>query len=203
MLRGVLALAAMFTLAVQPMPLASQENTEMDSVVHVDRFQSDSAVNEDGFVEVTNKYKVKLSGKSYTIVSDARLLDEEAVLDRFRAENQLALDRMSEIVRFSARTMDNVDDYVTALIPVMTATEYEGNAITPRDVQDANSILSMCFLLLGGENSDLLDDALGVIDGLDPSSEEFALSLDRVSTYAPALAGDNADFVQDAQVFSL
>lgn len=201
MFREILASAAVLALALQPAPIGPIVGLGDDSGVHVVELQSNRSINEDGFAEVEDRYELSMEGKTYVLVSDAWLLDEERALRYFFVHNEVALNRIGEIVGIPTLSDANAEEYATAIIPIVTATEHRGYVISERDRQYARTVLSMCFLLMGDENAQGLRKSLDEIEGLNPTSEEFAQVLEQLSVYAPALGGNNSEFVRDAWDF--
>ncbi|MCI7305721.1 MAG: hypothetical protein MR522_05580 [Trueperella sp.] len=140
-----------------------------------------------------------MAGKSYTLASDTRLLDEEGALRQFREDHRDALDRMGDIIGIQELSDANAEEYASKVIPIVTATEYEGREITEQDSKYAQEVVDMCFLLIGDEKAQGLHNLLMDGGGLDPASQSFASRLEELSEYLPVLVADNAQFVRDAQ----
>lgn len=202
MLRTLLGAIASLALLTQPAS-PNIASPHVDSTeISVNELKPRISSNDEGIILSEDRYDVTLNGKSYLLTSDAQLPNAAQTLNAFLTDNELAMARMATLTGIEKLSIDNAEDYATAIIPIITATEYQGHPITEQDQQDASTVLEMCFLLMGEKNAQQLADALSAVATSDPSTASFAQAVDSVSAYAPALSGDNSDFIQDAQALA-
>ncbi len=173
--------------------------TSGDEGIRVRQLEASTITTDGGYAAAEDRYEVTMAGKSYTLASDTRLLDEEGALRQFREDHRDALDRMGDIIGIQELSDANAEEYASKVIPIVTATEYEGREITEQDGKYAQEVVDMCFLLIGDEKAQGLHNLLMNGGGLDPASQSFASRLEELSEYLPVLVADNAQFVRDAQ----
>lgn len=165
----------------------------------VQQLEARAITTDGGYAATEDRYEVTMAGKTYTLASDAWLSDEEDALRQFREDHRDGLDRIGDIIGIQELSDANAEDYAVKVIPIVTATEYEGQEVTEQDQAYAREILDMCFLLAGDEKAQGLHNSLVDTGGMDPASQSFASRLEGLFEYLPVLAADNAQFVRDAQ----
>lgn len=172
---------------------------DIDPYVNVVELGSTVTVNEMSLTEIVDEYLVELGDEHYTLVSSARLANESDSLDAFKASHPKALRRMAELTGMPDLTESNAEEYAQAVIPIITAYEHNGESISLDDQQYALLVLDMCFLLMGDESSDELESALTELSSGNLGAADIEREIARLSQNAPALAGDNSDFVRASQ----
>lgn len=172
---------------------------DIDPYVNVVESGSTVTINKMGFTEIEDEYLVELGDERYTLVSSARLSNESDSLKAFKTSHPKALQRMAELTGMADLTESNAEEYAQAVIPIITAYEHNGESISLDDQQYALLVLDMCFLLMGDESSDELESALTELSSGNLGAADIEREIARLSQNAPALAGDNSDFVRASE----
>lgn len=177
----------------------SATTDDSDPIVDVVELGSTSTTNDMGFTEITDKYHVEFGDEDYTLISSARLKNESASLRTFKASHAEALQRMAELTGIADLTESNAKQYADAVIPILTAYEHNGEAISLEDQQYASLVLGMSLLLTGDDSAEEFKSALADLSSDNLTDAETASAIELLSANAPAVAGDNADFVRAIQ----
>lgn len=106
---------------------------------------------------------------------------------------------MAELTGIADLTESNAKQYADAVIPILTAYEHNGEAISLEDQQYASLVLGMSLLLTGDDSAEEFKSALADLSSDNLTDAETASAIARLSENAPAVAGDNSDFVRASQ----